>query len=662
MTSLPGYPGVSAVVLFREEIDKDDLQVKSHYERIKILTEKGKDLANVELPFFSTTGNWDYNGDNKSVTDIVGRTIHPDGTIIPFTGKPYLKTLDKRGDTSLKKLVFTLPDVEVGSIIEYRYSERIDDHVYEAPDWYIQGELYVKSAHYIWYPTTKELVSGKTGAPINAVSWFPVLPEGVKVDNVEHPAPSASGATARTLEVKIKDVPPLVREEYQPPNRTFSYRVLFNFSEYRAAADYWRSEGKDLFKRVNGFASPGAVQEATQKAIEGASSDSDKLKKIYAAVEALENTDYTRAHNRAENKAAGVKMTSAGDVLTSGRGSSWQITETFVAMARAAGMKAYAMYVPDRTNHVFTQQWLNMNAQLDDLIAIVVVDGKEQFFDPGERYCEYGHLAWQHSYVAGLRDSAEGPKLDQTPGESYATNRTEREANLTMDDKGVVTGKISMTYSGAPALAWRHRALSGDEQSIKRTMRTSLERMVPRTLEVKVDSVEGLTEYEKPLVVNYVVKGVIASATGKRLVVAPDLFTMNEPAIFPHEKRENAVYFRYPQLVQDAERINLPASMKIEAVPESTTTMFLKRGQYKMDMQQGATFVTARRLFVMGDVLVSKNDYPALRTFYGTLQSKDKEPVVLTAAEALELPKLKAAPEHGKDADDEDEDEDSSEN
>ena len=46
--------------------------------------------------------------------------------------------------------VFTLPDVTVGSIIEYRYATRINDDCYEPPTWIIQGDLYVKSAHYIW--------------------------------------------------------------------------------------------------------------------------------------------------------------------------------------------------------------------------------------------------------------------------------------------------------------------------------------------------------------------------------------------------------------------------------------------------------------------------------------------------------------------------------
>src|SRR5471030_2609400 len=85
MKSLPGYPGAAAVVLFREEITKDDLRVVQHYERIKILTEEGKKYANVQLGFVSTHDvGGEYTGDDKSLGDISGRTVHADGTIIPF--------------------------------------------------------------------------------------------------------------------------------------------------------------------------------------------------------------------------------------------------------------------------------------------------------------------------------------------------------------------------------------------------------------------------------------------------------------------------------------------------------------------------------------------------------------------------------------------------
>jgi hypothetical protein len=129
MTSLPGYPGAAAAVLNREEITKDDSHVVFHYERIKILTKEGERYANVALPFVSTAENFGLpGGDEKTLGEIAGRTIHADGTIIPFTGKPYLKVLEKSADAKVQERVFTLPDVEVGSIIEYRYATRIADN------------------------------------------------------------------------------------------------------------------------------------------------------------------------------------------------------------------------------------------------------------------------------------------------------------------------------------------------------------------------------------------------------------------------------------------------------------------------------------------------------------------------------------------------------
>ncbi len=49
MTSQPEVPGAAAVYLFREEITEDNLHMFSIYVRLKVLTERGKDYANVEL-------------------------------------------------------------------------------------------------------------------------------------------------------------------------------------------------------------------------------------------------------------------------------------------------------------------------------------------------------------------------------------------------------------------------------------------------------------------------------------------------------------------------------------------------------------------------------------------------------------------------------------
>ena len=70
MTSVPGFPGASAVVLFREDITKDDLHVHQYYDRIKILTEDGKKYANVELAFSSWQGDGYWEGDENMMGDI----------------------------------------------------------------------------------------------------------------------------------------------------------------------------------------------------------------------------------------------------------------------------------------------------------------------------------------------------------------------------------------------------------------------------------------------------------------------------------------------------------------------------------------------------------------------------------------------------------------
>jgi transglutaminase-like putative cysteine protease len=625
MTALPGYPGAAAVVLNREETTKDDLHAAFHYERIKILTKDGEKYANVELPFVSVAQNsYSNTGDDKTLGEIAGRTIHADGTIIPFTGKPYLKVLEKDKDVKVQERVFTLPDVEVGSIIEYRYATQIADNIYEAPDWYIQGELYVKQAHYVWYPTSQELETGRGTA--TTITWFPILPAGVKIERRDIPHTQFTTQPIQVFELTIKDVPPEVKEAYMPPIASFSYRVLFNYTAEHSAADWWKDEGKDWSKGMDSFADPNSeLRKKTAEVTAGATTDEQKLKKIYVAVMGLENTRYTRAHNQKEEKAeGGHPVKNAADVLSQKRGSQSQLTALFVGMARAAGMKAYFMYVPDRSEEIFVPDWLSFR-QFDDVIAIVNVDGKEMYFDPGCRYCAYGHLAWEHTLVQGLRQFDKGTEFGGTPSDDYKFNEVTRVANLKMDDAGQITGTIDLTFMGADAVEWRHKALSGDEESLNHALRTHLEDMVPRTLQVKVGKIENETEYEQPLKVSYDVTGTLGTHTGKRVLLPSDIFLSGESAAFADEKRQEAVYFHYPQYVQDAQRINLPATMSVEAMPDTARFDLPKQSAYALSVVGDAKGFTTRRNL----------DYDSLRKYYAQFESKDQESVVLKAAPAV---------------------------
>lgn len=103
MTSQPQVPGASAVYLFREETTEDNLHMWSTYVRLKVLNEGGKKYGDVELRY-AAGGPAALN-----IGDIAGRTIHPDGSVIPFTGKLYEKLIVKGQGYRYMAKVFSCP-------------------------------------------------------------------------------------------------------------------------------------------------------------------------------------------------------------------------------------------------------------------------------------------------------------------------------------------------------------------------------------------------------------------------------------------------------------------------------------------------------------------------------------------------------------------------
>ena len=631
MTAQPEVPGAPAVYLNREETTDDHLHMFSIYVRLKVLTERGKNFANVELPYTTVSGGGGY-----TVDAIRGRTVHADGTEIPFTGKPMQKMVEKSGDFKYMAKVFTLPDVQVGSIIEYRYQLRNDDNYYRAPDWYIQSDLYTRKAHYLWKPTGKTLVTNDDrGQLTNGIAWTSILPLGTAIQETTLPAAGVLHDAQEMIALDVHDIPPAPEEEMMPPLKSFTYRVLFYYAPYRSQDEYWKNEGKHWAKLQDKFIGPGpAVKAAVQELTGSGDTQEQKLRKLYAAVMKLENTSFTRQRSGAEEKANGLsQVKTTDDVLERKRGNNDQINALFVAMARAAGMKAYVIAVTNRDRSLFSPSYLSLR-QLDDDLAIVTVDGKEQFFDPGSRYTPYGRLAWKHTYANGIRQTdGGGSALASAPGEPYTASKVQRVANLKMDTEGVVTGTVKLTYTGNPALRWRQEALTGDETGLKRDLKTAGQEMLPGGMEVEVASVEKLTEYEDPLTVVLNVKGAIGSPTGRRLLVPASLFEVNTRPLFSHEKRELPVYFHYPEVVQDAVRINFPASFSVESLPSGAKEKLTQAAAYAMTTEKTPTSVTVRRDYVLGQFGFSKTEYPDLRTFYAKMESKDQEPIVLTRAD-----------------------------
>lgn len=611
MTSDPAAPDAPAVYLFRQEISDDKLHMHALYARIKILTEKGKEYGDVEIPA--------YEGRTYSIRAIQGRTIHSDGTVIPFTGKPIEKLLLKQGNVRVMTKVFSLPDVQVGSIIEYEYVLAYNDNVAVPPRWYIQQPLFVHKAHYHFNPSQRELTSNSEhGNVVVGLMYTPMLPPGAEV---------RSGLDGYDL--VIDNVPPMVDEEFMPPVESFSYRVLFYYSSYHSGDDFWKHEGKFWSKNVDRFAQPsGKLQAAVQQLVAPGDTEEQKLRKIYAAVMQLENTSFTREHSAAENKAEGLKVKTADDIWEQKRGNSDELTLLFIAMARAAGLKAYAMAVTNRNNSLFISSYLDWD-QLDDDVAIVQLNGKELFFDPGQRYCEFGKLHWKHTLAGGVRQTENGTALAQSGGLSYKDTQILRFADLKLDSEGKVQGYIRISYSGDEALRWRQHILRTDQEQAKKDFEDELQPRMPAGITVKTNHFLGTTDYDHPLMVMVDVSGSIGTATGKRVFLPGTFFEANAKPLFVHAKRENPVDLHFPYMVQDSVSLNLPAGFAVESVPKDTEIPLPKSADYVTKYKGTETAYSYARLFIIANVLYESKEYPQLKDFYAKTNAQDQQQAVL---------------------------------
>jgi hypothetical protein len=616
MTSDPAAPDAAAVYFFRQETTDDKLHIHSLYARIKILTEKGKEYGDVEIPA--------YEGRTFSIHAVQGRTIHSDGTVIPFTGKPIEKLLLKQGDRRVMTKVFSLPDVQVGSIVEYEYVLSYEDNLAVPPRWYIQQPLYVHKAHYHFVPTQRQLTSNSEhGNVVNGLMYTPILPAGAEV---------RSGLDGYDL--VIENVPPIVEEEYMPPVESFSYRVLFYYSSYHSGDDFWKSEGKYWSKNVDRFAQPSKkLQTAVQQLVAPGDTQEAKLQKIYAAVMQVENTSFTRQHSVEENKAEGLKIKTADDIWDQKRGTDNEITRLFIAMVRAAGMKAYDMILSERDRDLMVKSYLDWD-QLYDEIAIVPVNGKDVFFDPGERYCEFGQLQWKHTSLPGVRQTDTGTEIAISSDLGYKNTQILRIAELKLESDGKLSGKIRITMTGAEALRWRQFALQADVEEAKKNFEEELQRNMPAGVEVKTNHFIGLTDYDHALMALLDVSGSMGTATGKRVLLPGTFFEANAKPLFVHEKRENPIDLRFPYTIRDQVTLALPTDYVVESVPKNTEIPLLQFARYASGYKGSAASYDYARQMIMANVLYEAKEYPQLKDFYAKANAQDQQQLVLHVAEA----------------------------
>jgi len=643
MTSDLKAPGAPAVFLYREETTDNRFHFVSGYARIKILTELGKEWATVEIP---------YSHGYSAKPDIEGRTIHADGTVIPLTGKVTDLLVFKSHKNHLKAAVFNMPSVEVGSILEYRWTIRLmggketssggdgDSEEYFAsamasstPTWDVQQDIFVHKEHFYFNPfgeyetdpggaheSVTYLVDGEQASYLLYTQRLPIGGQVTKSPKGDY-----------TLD--LRDVPAIKREPNAPQGNSSEYHVGFFYTPYTDAKDYWNNEVKRWVNAVDGYAEQTSViKDAANGIVGGESTTEGKARKIYEAVQTLDNTDFSRTRSEEERKALHLKKArkKAQDVWNEKSGSGNDLAALYLALARAAGLEAYGVQVVDRSKRVFDNTYLSLR-QLDALVVDLRIDGKDIFVDPGEKLCPFGQLHWSHTLAGGLAENVKGPVY--TPQNMSKDGITARSADLTVDTTGAVTGTVKILMDGPEALHWRQLNLISDPDEVKKQFNEALHILLPQGVGGDMDQFQGLGSDATKLLAVVHVSGPLGTLTGKRLLLPGFFFsTRSQNKFVSAEKRDAPVDLHYAEQVIDDSVYHLPSGFSVESAPQAAQMAWSEHAALVVKTTPAPGSIEIKHIFARVFVLLDAKDYPALHDYYQKVATTDQQQLSLASS------------------------------
>ncbi|UWX66934.1 DUF3857 domain-containing protein [Empedobacter stercoris] len=240
----PFEKDADAVILSEE--GKMDLIQSNYYltvkRRIKILTEKGVDQANIQLNYYSKNKQ-------ESITGIKGNTINISNGIeqvIPIDEKEIF-------DISLNELYsakrFTFPNVKVGSIIEYTYVKG-SEHNFSIDAWNFQHDI----------PT----LSSKFRLINKAYSAYSIITIGDALNEKYKNKSSSSEWSLNNIQSYNQ-----LKYVYNPEDQ--SERIKLQADNYhtdgakKTTLNAWQDLIQDINSQYENYRNPSAIREITQK-------------------------------------------------------------------------------------------------------------------------------------------------------------------------------------------------------------------------------------------------------------------------------------------------------------------------------------------------------------------------------------------------------------
>lgn len=605
MTELAADPEADAVFLFevgdlslRENSGGYYIEVYRH-ARIKILTEEGKDYADISIPYWH----------EDKIRDFKAHTVLPNGKKV----KVKKKSVFEERDNKIRYKKFTFPGVEVGSVIEYKYKLE-SKYFIELEPWYFQNSAYTLVSRY-----------SVTILPYFHYNAF-FLNEEDQIPEEEEILDVYTKRKLTKFSWTLTDLPPIREEPYMRSLNDYRAALYFQIEKYSSPYSHrvfikdWPTlvkEMRDLYDKYLG------KDKSLQAVIDAELSDSmqtaDKIRVLY---------EYVRDNVETSEQGNIYTKSKAKNVLKEKKGTAAQKNLLLVNLLEMAGFDAHPVLISSRYNGRMVQRHARLN-QFNRMLVYVKSGMKTYMLDTRLKNCPFKMLPVDDIVETGLVINRGEGGFVKIPAPRQV-NMEFCETKAALDEEGNISAELMIRFDDYRAMRARNRIKEDGEKSfVSKLLKNRYE-----TAELDTFSIDGFDEINGPVTVNikYDVEG-FAQVVGDMIYLSSPAINQLKENPFKREKRYYPVDYGYAISSTDNVSLKLPEGFHVNELPQAVSSRLkIQKLTFQNTWEDAGDTINIRRQMMVRKQMYTPKEYTTLRNFYDKIVKADQGQIVLSSS------------------------------
>jgi hypothetical protein len=595
---------------------KINLEIK---QKIKILKQEGVDRATISLPYYFRT-----NGDRESITGLEAYSYNlEDGKVIKSKlEKKYI--FDEELSSRYRQLKFSIPNVKVGSVIEFKY-KRITQQVYELPDWYIQSSIpVIHSSYEVMIPEYFIFNNETKGYETIKVIETPQNQQF----NVGMSADGSNVVTCQSRDIKYiaENVPALKNEPYVWCKNDFTSGVRFELSGtkfpntfYKPYTQTWDNL-EETIKKETDFGSnlkmSNPFEDEIKALIDTVKNEKTKIELIYSFMKnRIKWNDIYSFYGNRSREAVKNKI-----------GDNGQINMILISALKDAHIKAYPILISRRSQGRIPYTYPSFDKLTTFIVAATTQDGKTYYMDGSATYGGLNMLPTDLIVDRGrvMEGTIADKWIDLT---KIVKNQSIYLVKSTIDKNGILTGTLNTGHINQMAYKYKAQFYGAKDsldfiEKIETNSHIKLNEFVITGKEPMSNTVKETASFTREL-----------NPQGDYIYINPMVFMHLEKNPFTQSERKLPIEFDYPYGFQVSSIIEIPENYKVEELPKSIKIALpdnVGRCIYQVSQEENKIQLNYR--FDLNQTIFPSEFYSSIRDFYAQVASKNAELVVLKKA------------------------------